>query len=600
MKLSDLTVEVRDKNLNRIGLIRHEDLNLKATPLFNNVGAWTLKLPTEHHLVPTLKTPGAGIIVTGPTDVLFSGPVTTPTFESTPTDPVGTVTFEGITDDVILSDYLAFPQPSNPDPTTQTESHDVRTGDTESLLHAYVNANLGPGAPASRRKANLVMGTNGQRGPTIKKSARFPTLGNLLSDIAIVGQLGFRVVQRGSQLRFETYAINDRTATIRLDVNNGQLSGQKVSIQAPTATRVLVAGQNEGVERQFVQRTSTDSLAAETEWGRRIERFRDQRQTSDVAELQNAGDEVLDEEGFTSIAVQAVPAEDSLDMEFGRNWYLGDKVTVVVDGAEVKSTATGMTMIANSDGFRVGVVIGELSGATNSRSENRLTTIEDRVAHLEKNAESTSRVLLDQSYAPKDDTPIGAIIAYGGTSAPTGWHLCDGTAHGSTALQAVLGSANVPDLRDRFLVGAGSSYARGATGGANTVALTAAESGLRDHGHGASAPAHDVNHYHTGGTGDDSPDHAHAMTGWREPGHFGNTGARATFASLDAATGTYGMYHTGGATARHQHAFTTSWMSHNNSHGHSITVNGSGAANAASAHENRPPYYALTYIIKKV
>ena len=36
-----------------------------------------------------------------------------------------------------------------------------------------------------------------------------------------------------------------------------------------------------------------------------------------------------------------------------------------------------------------------------------------------------------------------------------GWHLCDGT-------------SGTPDLRDRFLIGAGDSFAPGATGGATT------------------------------------------------------------------------------------------------------------------------------------
>lgn len=50
-------------------------------------------------------------------------------------------------------------------------------------------------------------------------------------------------------------------------------------------------------------------------------------------------------------------------------------------------------------------------------------------------------------------TPIGTIVMYGGTVAPAGWHLCNGTAHGSTALQAVIGSANTPTF------GIGSSLA---------------------------------------------------------------------------------------------------------------------------------------------
>ena len=55
----------------------------------------------------------------------------------------------------------------------------------------------------------------------------------------------------------------------------------------------------------------------------------------------------------------------------------------------------------------------------------------------------------------------GMIIAwYGNTgNIPTGFVLCDG-------------NNNTPDLRDRFIVGAGSAYSPGDTGGANSVTLT--------------------------------------------------------------------------------------------------------------------------------
>ncbi|MEN9576545.1 MAG: hypothetical protein RL514_4400 [Verrucomicrobiota bacterium] len=58
--------------------------------------------------------------------------------------------------------------------------------------------------------------------------------------------------------------------------------------------------------------------------------------------------------------------------------------------------------------------------------------------------------------------PIGGIIMWSGaiTAIPTGWKLCDG--------------ANAtPDLRDRFIMGAGASYAVTATGGQTNVTLTA-------------------------------------------------------------------------------------------------------------------------------
>jgi microcystin-dependent protein len=456
MQASDITVEVRDKDLNRLGIIHPNDLDLSATEVYNNVGQWTLKLPIEHRLADALRTPGAGIIVTGPLDVLFSGPVTVPELSATPEDPLGTLTVEGVTDDIILRDYVCFPDPTNGDPTTQTKAHDIRTGPVESVMHSYVRANLGSTAAASRKKANFVNGTDLSRGPVITKSMRFQILGNLLADIAPIANLGFRVVQRGSVLAFETYQIVDRSAYIRLDIRNGQISGQKTAISPPTATRIIVAGQNEGVARQFVYRDNATSLAAEAEWGRRIERFLDQRNTDVVAELQTAGDEVLAEEGFTGVSAQIVTADDT-SMIFGYHWYLGDKVSVVIEETEATSVATGMVLKVGSDGCRVAVVLGDPKDFDrNAQYTKRVQSVEQRVTQIERNVEIDNTGYL----------PTGAIAEFAGSSAPSGFLMCQGQAVSRTAyanLFAVIGTVygsgdgsttfNVPDHRDRVGVG---------------------------------------------------------------------------------------------------------------------------------------------------
>ena len=53
----------------------------------------------------------------------------------------------------------------------------------------------------------------------------------------------------------------------------------------------------------------------------------------------------------------------------------------------------------------------------------------------------------------------GMIMMYTGSTAPSGWAICNG-------------QNGTPDLRDRFIVGAGSAYSIGNTGGANSVTLT--------------------------------------------------------------------------------------------------------------------------------
>ena len=57
----------------------------------------------------------------------------------------------------------------------------------------------------------------------------------------------------------------------------------------------------------------------------------------------------------------------------------------------------------------------------------------------------------------------GMIMMFSGTTAPSGWVLCDN----STEAQA----ANAPDLRDRFIVGTGNRYNLNATGGSANAVL---------------------------------------------------------------------------------------------------------------------------------
>lgn len=384
VRLADITVEVRDKSLTRIGLVRPEELIFEMQDTFNNVGSWKLTLGSEHPLTPVLRTPGAGVIVTGPSYTLMSGPMTKFESASTPEDPGGSVVFEGVSDNVILSDMLAFPDPTNPDGATQALAHDVRQGPAESVMHGFVRANVGPAAPSPRRRQRLTMGADYARGPQVVKSARFAVLGNLLTEIALLGNLGFRVIQRGDVLVFETYEVQDRSDFIRLDVLNGTLSGQRATVSAPGVTRAIVAGQGELTKRQLLQVDSPASVEAEADWGRRIEQWIDQRNTDDWTELRQAGDEAIADAGFTAVDIQLVPMEDST-MAFGTDWGLGDRVAVVVDGQELKSNVTGLVMKVGNNGFQVGAALGDATGFNLDVALNkRLSKAEKRVSLLER------------------------------------------------------------------------------------------------------------------------------------------------------------------------------------------------------------------------
>jgi microcystin-dependent protein len=155
--------------------------------------------------------------------------------------------------------------------------------------------------------------------------------------------------------------------------------------------------------------------------------------------------------------------------------------------------------------------------------------------------------LLDGVTSLASAFPSGGIIMWSGSivSIPAGWLICDGT-------------SATPDLRDRFVVGAGSTYAVDATGGAATVALSTAQ----------------------------MPAHTHTFSATTN-----TTGAHThTVNKSDAGSGTTTAE--GGSTA-------DSTFNSGSAGNHAHTVSGTTASQGSgSAHENLPPYYALAYIMK--
>ncbi len=131
--------------------------------------------------------------------------------------------------------------------------------------------------------------------------------------------------------------------------------------------------------------------------------------------------------------------------------------------------------------------------------------------------------MVDGEEPPFGQMPSGAIVMWSGSisNIPSGWVLCDG-------------NNGTPDLRDRFVVGAGNSYNVGNTGGEASHNLT--ESEMPSHNHGIK----EVSNVNDSNIGE-------------------------------------GFTHNDGDTSY---------------------INFSQDAGGDSAHENRPPYHALAYIQK--
>ena len=202
----------------------------------------------------------------------------------------------------------------------------------------------------------------------------------------------------------------------------------------------------------------------------------------------------------------------------------------------------------------------------------------------------------------------GIICPFGGSSAPTGFLMCNGQAVSRTtyaALFAVIGTTygggngsttfNVPDLRGRTVIGSNSSHALGSTGGAETVKLTKNESALPAHAHGFTQPT--VNGGATT-TGEKS------LTGWTalysDTGMFnpGNSYRSGIIYQGGVRSTSYRPAWTGGTSydmsinATHTHSQVA--------HTHSVTggaVSQNNGWDASQAHNNMQPFATINYII---
>jgi microcystin-dependent protein len=216
-----------------------------------------------------------------------------------------------------------------------------------------------------------------------------------------------------------------------------------------------------------------------------------------------------------------------------------EKVTVFSDGTNFYGTVPADTVTASRGG----------TGLTASGASGNVLT-----------SNGSAWVSSTPTYVP-----TGGMMMWGTATAPTGYLLCDGSAVSRTtysALFAVLGTAygsgdgsttfNVPDFRDRFPVGAGTTYSPNSQGGSKD-AITVA-------------------HTHTGTTSTIG-DHTHTV--FQRGGTLGGPFQYPVHSTyIDNAD------YQSGAAGSHNHTFTTD-------------STGSSGTNA-----NLPPYLGVYFIIK--
>ena len=179
------------------------------------------------------------------------------------------------------------------------------------------------------------------------------------------------------------------------------------------------------------------------------------------------------------------------------------------------------------------------------------------------NANTATTAITAQKSLDTVQIPKGVIVMWNGTLAtiPAGWALCDGELHEGI---------RTPNLKDKFVVGVGSDFTVGATGGTKTIDIS--------HSHSIAADSPGTNYV---------GDHQHSYSG-----------TTSINSNTDKRSKSDDLQDTGGSVHNHTYSGVTSV-----SGGHTHTVNahshyGATGVAGTTTLDKLPPYYALAYIMK--
>ena len=182
--------------------------------------------------------------------------------------------------------------------------------------------------------------------------------------------------------------------------------------------------------------------------------------------------------------------------------------------------------------------------------------------------------------------PAGSIIMWHGTQVniPTGWGLCDGT-------------SGTPDLRNRFVVGAGDDYGVNTTGGSASVTLTSNQMPNHTHDGSGLTAGPGGGHSHEAGTlvTNQAGEHIHQIYA-NNRGNYGSQLDGLGAFRDDAENLLEDWRDTIRPAGAHTHSISGQ-TGHIGNHQHNFTGT-TGSAGGGNSHENRPPYYAIFYIMK--
>lgn len=245
-----------------------------------------------------------------------------------------------------LDGMITLPNPARAADDQKDGSHYTDKGPAAEVIFQLVRKHVAQGARDEFKTPLRVSSTWADKpGKQVSVKSRFKPLLEEVQAAAKTGGITFSTsMDRDGIIRFYQSVPEDRSRYIRLSEDNDALGNWSMERERPEVTKVLVAGQGEGDARtlKLVEGNTND-------WGTSRIVFQDRRDTDELDDLIEAGEETLADGAETaSISVDLV---DTPNMLFGVDFHIGDLVTVqlangatIVDGVqevELSYSSTG-------------------------------------------------------------------------------------------------------------------------------------------------------------------------------------------------------------------------------------------------------------------